>query len=124
MEKTPSILVVDDEEYIRQIIEGYLLVEGFSIRTAVSAAEAKTAAQETAFDLLITDFKMPGEDGISLARYFRKHHPQTGIILVTGFPQSETLKTIEELEISSLLVKPFTAHQLKFSVLGALEKLL
>lgn len=122
MEQTPAILVVDDEEYIRQIIEGYLLVDGFFVKTAASAAEAKAFAQEQPYHLLITDWKMPEEDGIALARFFRTHYPRTGIMLVTGHPNSDALKTIEELEISSLLIKPFTAHQLKFSVLGALQK--
>ncbi|MBD3420485.1 MAG: response regulator [Chitinivibrionales bacterium] len=118
-----SILAVDDEELMRSIISDALEQEGLAPVVAESVSEATVYAQQNPCDLLITDLNLPGEDGIDLIRYFRKNSPATGIIAITGFPDSERVRLMEELEVNTFLIKPFTARQLRFSVLGAIENL-
>ncbi len=65
------LLIVDDDRRIRELLRRYLVAEGYRVTTAGSAAEATTAMRSIAFDLLVLDVMMPGEDGFSFATRVR-----------------------------------------------------
>ena len=67
----PHILVVDDDSRIRQLLSRYLGDRGFRVTTAGNAAEARARLAGLAFDVLVVDVMMPGEDGMSLVRGLR-----------------------------------------------------
>ena len=67
----PHLLVVDDDRRIRALLSRFLLGEGYRVSTAESAAEARAKLEGLAFDLLILDVMMPGENGFDLARAIR-----------------------------------------------------
>src|SRR5262245_30325888 len=67
----PHILVVDDDQRIRDLLGNYLRTNGYRVTTAEDAAVARSSMRNLAFDLIILDVMMPGEDGLSLARDLR-----------------------------------------------------
>ena len=77
------IIVVDDEAEVRDMIHEYLAQHGYNVVGAATAAEFRAKLEECAPDLVILDVRMPGEDGISLARHMRENY-KAGIIMVTA----------------------------------------
>jgi len=80
-----SILVVDDEIALCQLMELYLLEQGYAVVTVSSAAEALECLKDEPFDILLSDVIMPGENGYQLAEKARKEYPNMKIILSTGY---------------------------------------
>ena len=81
-----SILVVDDEKFIRDIIADFLTMEGYVVRTAEDGAAAADELRRARFDLVISDLKMPRMDGIQLFIAIRQRHPAMAdrVLFVTG----------------------------------------
>jgi len=77
------ILVVDDEPDVREMIEEYLIQQGFGVTTAENGTAMRQLVAERPVDLVLLDIRMPGEDGLSLARFLREHYP-VGIIMLTA----------------------------------------
>ena len=101
------VLLVEDNDRLRSILERSLQAIGCSVQTAGRAMEAITILQGGAqFDLLLSDVRMPGElDGISLGHWVREHAPGTRVLLQTGFTAGSPgpFRTLE---------KPFTLEEL------------
>ena len=83
---TPRILVVDDEEAILYVFERYLSVAGYDVIVAGSGADAVRAAEAGAFDLLITDFRMPGMNGVEVIHALRRLQPDLPALVMSGNP--------------------------------------
>jgi len=103
-----SILVVDDEPIVIKSCEKILKAEGYNIGIATNGQDAINILQDKDYDLVITDLKMPEVDGIDLIKWIRSSKPQTGIIVITGYPSQETIKDALDLGIVDYLPKPFT----------------
>ena len=80
MSDQAHIVVVDDEPELREMVEEYLVKQGFKITTAEDGPTMRHIVAEQAVDLVLLDVKMPGEDGLSLARFLREHHPVLSLI--------------------------------------------
>jgi len=83
---TPRILVVDDEEAILYVFERYLSVAGYGVVTAPRGGDAVRAAQDGPFDLLITDFRMPGMNGVEVIGALRDLQPGLPALVISGNP--------------------------------------
>jgi len=83
---TPRILVVDDEEAILYVFERYLSVVGYDVVTAPCGRDAVRAAQAGPFDLLITDFRMPGMNGVEVIGALRDLQPGLPALVISGNP--------------------------------------
>lgn len=83
---TPRILVVDDEEAILYVFERYLSVVGYDVVTASCGRDAVRAAQAGPFDLLITDFRMPGMNGVEVIEALRDLQPGLPALVISGNP--------------------------------------
>ena len=86
-DRTPTILLVEDEALIRLALSDYLQECGFTVLDVSNAAEAVAALQARAFafDVVLTDVRMPGEmDGFALARWIRQHRPGLPVLITTG----------------------------------------
>ena len=90
------IMVVDDEPIIIKSCESVLKSEGYNIEGFLSAKEAMLKMQEQPYDLVFTDLKMPEVDGLTLIRWIRKERPDTGIVVITGYPSQETIKEVKQ----------------------------
>jgi DNA-binding response OmpR family regulator len=106
------LLLVDDEPDLREVVAEYLGRHGFTVEVAAEAAPARMLTAERPPDLALLDIHMPGEDGLSLARWLRERHPQTGIVMLTT--AAETVDRVVGLEIGAddYLPKPFELREL------------
>lgn len=95
MEMDAHLLIVDDDERIRQLLQKYLMRNGFLVSAARDAAHARRVLSGLDFDLIVLDVMMPGEDGVSLCRDLRAER-ETPILLLTA--KSETADRIAGLE--------------------------
>ena len=117
MQFRPRILVVDDEPKICRLLEQLLEREGYSVTTCPDGAAALKAIVRSRPDLVITDLKMPGMDGLELASLARSLDPDLPVVLVTGYASMETaVKALRE-GISDYVTKPFSLAEIK-SVVG------
>ena len=118
---TSHILVVDDDNRIRELVKQYLEENKFLVTTAKDAFDAKTKMQIIKYDILILDIMMPGESGLSLTRDVKKNNP-VPIILLTA--KGETKDRIEGLELGAddYLGKPFEAKELLLRINNILNK--
>ena len=116
-----KILVVDDESVVVRSCKRILETEGYEIDGASGGREAIITMEKKAYDLVITDLKMPEVDGITLIRWIKKSRPDTGILIITGYPSQETIKEALELGIIDYVPKPFTPSVLTDVVGRAVE---
>jgi len=105
------VLLVDDDDRIRELLSRYLHKQGYRVSVAESAAEARAKMGGLRYDLIILDVMMPGEDGLSLTRDLRQHH-DVPIILLTALAEAE--QRIEGLRAGAddYLPKPFEPEEL------------
>jgi len=119
---TFHILVVDDDDRIRELVKQYLEENNFLVTTAVDALDAKKKLEIIKFDILILDIMMPGESGLSLTKEMKKNNP-TPIILLTA--KGETRDRIHGLELGAddYLGKPFEPKELLLRIKNILNKI-
>ena len=116
------ILIAEDEEGIRSLVARALSMDGHAVTTANDGAEAldHLARERGAFELLLTDIRMPIMDGIALALAAARDHPHVAILLMTGFAdQRERASGLEAL-IHDVIAKPFTLATIRSAVNGAI----
>ena len=116
------ILVVDDDDRIRELVKQYLEDNHFLVTTANNALDAKKKLEIIKFDILILDIMMPGESGLSLTKDIKKNNP-TPIILLTA--KGEVRDRIEGLELGAddYLGKPFEPKELLLRIKNILNKM-
>jgi putative nucleotidyltransferase with HDIG domain len=107
-----KILVVDDEASIRDLFSEWLRIAGHTCLSAANAAEALTVAEETPADVALLDLRMPGENGVWLARRLRESHGDIAIILATGAQSFDAAVEGMRLGVMDYLLKPFTRQEL------------
>ena len=112
MSENGHILIVDDEREICEVVREYLADEGYRVSTAPNGGEMRRILGEAPVDLVLLDVVLPGEDGLSLARWLRAEHPDLGIIMLTG--RGDTIDRIVGLELGAddYLAKPFHLREL------------
>ncbi|MBQ0786390.1 MAG: response regulator, partial [Oceanihabitans sp.] len=81
-----NILIVDDDVHILELIQRHLQTLNYHTYKAISVKEAIAILQDKSIDLLITDLKMPGVDGLELVKYVSEHFPNIPKLVVTGYP--------------------------------------
>ena len=116
------VLVVDDDDRIRELVKQYLEENNFIVTSAKDALDAKKKLKILKFDILILDIMMPGESGLSLTKEVKKNN-STPIILLTA--KGETQDRIKGLELGAddYLGKPFEAKELLLRIKNILYKI-
>ncbi len=117
-----TILVVDDSAATREVLERNLRAGGHAVHTAANVAGAITILNQIPIDLVVTDLRMPGADGMVLVRHVREHKPDTGIIMVTGFATVGGAVSAMREGVDDYLPKPFSDDELRHAVEAALDK--
>ena len=84
------ILVVDDDESLRRVLQLQLEQDGYSVTSAASAQQTLSLLQLRPCDLVITDLKMPGSSGVELLKHIRSQYPEMIVIILTAFGTVET----------------------------------
>jgi len=115
------LLIVDDDERIRALLQRYLIRQGYLVTAARDAGQARRLLTGLAFDLVVLDVMMPGEDGVSLTRWLRKQ-AQTPVILLTA--RGETGDRITGLEAGAddYIAKPFEPRELVLRINAILRR--
>jgi len=116
------ILVVDDEMIVCESCKRILEEEGYEVETALSGKEAFDKMKTAPFDIVITDLKMPGIDGMEVLKTFRKEYPDSITIMITGFSTVETAVEAMKLGAFDYIPKPFTPDEVSIVVKKAIEK--
>jgi CheY-like chemotaxis protein len=116
------ILIADDEEPLRQLVARAIAMDGHDIVTAEDGAEALEilTAQDGAFDLLLTDIKMPVMDGIALALSAARDFPDLTILLMTGFADQRERASGLNAIVHDVVTKPFSVADIRTAVADAL----
>ena len=116
------VLIVDDDDRIRELVKQYLEKNNFLVTSAKDALDAKKKLEIIKFDILVLDIMMPGESGLSLTKELKKNNP-TPIILLTA--KGEIQDRIEGLEIGAddYLGKPFEPKELLLRIKNILHKI-
>ena len=109
----PSVLVVDDEPAMRDILSQWVQSSGFRVRAATSAAEALDELGRAAADIALCDVHMPGENGVWLASRIRERHPATAIIMATSGREVDVAVSSLKNDVVDYLLKPFDGARLR-----------
>jgi CheY-like chemotaxis protein len=117
----PYVLVVDDEPDMLVNVARILRRGRYECVTAASGEEAMTLFEQRRPDLILTDLRMPGMDGLGLLRAVRKHVPPTPVVICTAYTSEATSQEALAAGASAFLAKPFTGAQLLESVRTALD---
>ena len=116
------VLVVDDEQSMRQMVAIALRKEGHDVVMAEDGEVASRELQASKVDLVVSDIKMPGFDGIELLRFAREHSPHTEVILMTAYTSTESAIEALRLGAYDYVSKPFEIDELIVTVNHALER--
>ena len=121
MSEKPRVVVVDDEADIRETVGDYLGLHGFEVLAAENGAALRALVETETLDLAILDINMPGEDGLSLARFLRES-TDIGIVMLTA--SGETVDRIVGLEMGAddYLPKPFDLRELMARIKAVLRR--
>ncbi|MEZ4524662.1 MAG: response regulator [Desulfobacterales bacterium] len=117
-----KILIVDDEPIVIESCRRILEAEGISVRRAGNALQAKEILhQGESFDLILTDIKMPGQDGFQLISQIRNARPGIPILMMTGYLTPETIAKGRSGGAEGFIAKPFTPEELLRAVENTLS---
>ena len=119
------ILVVDDEEVIRELCQALLEGEGFHVDLASSGADAKTSIQKNTYNLIVTDIRMPGQlSGVDLYNWIKDEHSELSdhVVFITGDLMTQDFRSALGEAGNRLLTKPFDVSSLLSMVQGTLKR--
>ncbi len=120
-DNAPHVLVVDDDKRIRDLLTRYLTEHGFRVTPAGDAASARAAMRGLAFDLLVLDVMMPGEDGLSLARSL-KQGSTIPICMLTARSDANDRILGLEIGVDDYVAKPFEPRELVLRLKNILRR--
>jgi len=122
MRRNGSILVVDDEEIMREILDALLAREGYHVRLASSAEEGLDLARSFPFDAAVVDVMMPGMDGLAMLEELKKLDDELPVLMVTAFASVETAITAMKRGAFDYITKPFKNDEVMVVVRNAVER--
>jgi two-component system, OmpR family, phosphate regulon response regulator OmpR len=122
VDELPHILVVDDDRRIRQLLQSFLLENGFRITVAASAGEAREKMRGVIFDAVVLDIMMPGESGLALTQSLRAENNRVPVLMLSAL--TDPSDRIAGLETGSddYLAKPFEPRELLLRIKGLLRR--
>jgi two-component system response regulator PilR (NtrC family) len=116
------VLVVDDEQSMRELLGITLRQVGYAVTMADGGEAAIEALKTDAFDLVITDLRMRKVDGLAVLRAAKEHSPRTVVLVVTAFASTETAVEAMKLGAYDYVTKPFKLDELRLTIANALER--
>lgn len=115
------ILIAEDEERLRRLLQMMLSTQGYDLTLAADGAEAWDLFQNEAFDAVITDLRMPRMDGLTLLRKVKEHSPTTPVMVITAFGSIENAVEAMQAGAIDYITKPFEETKLNVSIERALS---
>jgi two-component system, NtrC family, response regulator PilR len=117
----PRILVVDDEESIREFLEIMLKKEGYEVTCAEDGAKAKDVLTKKSFDMVISDLQMPNVTGIELLKHVKESYPDLVFMMITAFGTTESAVDAMKMGAYDYLTKPFKIDEVRLNIHNALR---
>ena len=121
MNVKPQVLIIDDDEVVGRSFNRVLTNKGYDVSTAMSGEEAMSKIEDIAYDVVFTDIKMPGMDGLEVAEKIMKRCPWTPVVVVTGYGTEENEAKARVLGTSGFVRKPLTPEIIENITLKALQ---
>lgn len=118
--KTNRVLIVDDEENIRQILTEYLKEFGYEVACAVNGQEALQIYRKDSFDIILSDLVMRPMDGLELLHEIKKVDPDALFIMITGYPSIESAMEAIKIGARDYITKPFNIDEIRLKMERAL----
>ncbi len=120
--ETAKILIAEDEKTQRELLEGFLKKEGFSVEAVSNGRDALGKLQGNLFDLALIDFKMPEFDGLQTLREIRKHYPDLPVVMMTAYGTVETAVASMKEGALDYLTKPIDLDELLLMLQKVIER--
>ena len=117
-----TLLIVDDEQSMRDFLAIMLKKEGYEVDTVEDGDEAIKAIEEDIYDLVITDIKMPGRSGLEVLHHVKQISPGTLVIVITAFSSTEDAVSAMKQGALDYITKPFEIEKIKLVIKNALER--
>ncbi|MGV7223812.1 MAG: response regulator [Nitrospinales bacterium] len=114
--KNMKILLVDDDEWIRDSLRLFFEAEGCNLLTFETAEEGMEAVKQQVYDIVISDYKLPGMDGLEFLRRVKEKQPNAFEILITAYANCEIVKEADEIGVKDIIPKPFTSEDVETSL--------
>jgi len=121
-ERKTQVLVLDDEPIVCKRLQPALEKAGYEVEVFTKSAEAMARIQVKEYDIVITDLKMEGLDGMTFLSEVKKRSPATEVIVITGFATMETAKESYQKGVFDFVAKPFKLGEIQEVVRKAGEK--
>lgn len=116
------IMVIDDEKIVGDMAKLSLEQEGYQVETFLNAEPALKRLQEEKFDVVVTDYKMKGIDGMEVLKTVKDLYPATQVIMITAFANLDAAIEALRRDVHDFFPKPVKIKELKASIQRALEK--
>lgn len=111
-----GILIVDDQQGIRMLLNEVFKKEGFTTYLAANGLDALKIAQENTLDCVLLDMKIPGMDGLEILARLKKDHPQLPVMMMTAYVEQHMMDTANELGVIKYFTKPFNIFEVRDEV--------
>lgn len=115
------IMVIDDEKIVGEMAKLSLEQEGYAVETFVNAEPALARLEQERFDVVVTDYKMKGIDGMEVLRTVKRLHPGVKVIMITAFANLDTAIEALRGDVHDFFPKPVKLRELKASIQRALQ---
>ena len=122
MARAGSILVIDDEEIMREILEALLVRDGYEVRLAADGAEGLELARSMPFDAAVVDVMMPGMDGLAVLDELKKIDDDLAVVMVTAYASVDTAVDAMKRGALDYITKPFKNDEVLLVLRNAVER--
>jgi two-component system cell cycle sensor histidine kinase/response regulator CckA len=123
METGEKILVVDDNNFLRSVVSKMLSMLGYEVLSADSGENGLSLFLKNKFDIVLSDYEMPGMDGVAFACSVKKSSPRTPVVIMTGAGR-ETVFSRKSTAVDEVIAKPFTLAGIDETIHNLLGKAL
>ena len=120
--KKMKILLIDDDEWIRDSLSLFFESKGCHLRALMTAEEGMGALKREDYDIIISDYRLPGMDGLKFFTRISGSHHDTIKILITAFGNEEVISEAKRIGIEDIIEKPFTTTNIEESLSQLIEK--
>jgi DNA-binding NtrC family response regulator len=119
---TPSVLIIDDDQDVREYIGDVFELEGFDVTPLADPSVVVGRIRDEPFHIIVLDLMMPKIDGLDLLAQIRAFDEHISVIMVTGYPSIETISASMQLGISAYLAHPITPAELRHAIARIMKK--
>jgi len=120
--KKMKMLLIDDDEWIRDSLSIYFESRGCNLQVLETAEEGIEALKKQDYDIIVTDYRLPGMDGLEFLKRIQDSHPQAMKILITAYRSEDVVSKAIRIGIHDFIDKPFTAKTIEDSLSRLLQE--